>query len=55
MNHIQQMAINRSTQRMNVKHIYYNNCKIYALYYKNSNTLYYNAAFGGGAKVYVLV
>ncbi len=37
------------------KYIYYNNSKVYALYYKDENTLYYNTAFEGGAKLYILV
>lgn len=37
------------------KYIYYNNSKVYALYYMDENTLYYNMAFEGGAKLYILV
>lgn len=37
------------------KYIYYNNSRVYALYYMDENTLYYNMAFEGVAKLYILV
>ena len=37
------------------KYIYHSNSKIYALYFAHSRTMYYNTAFEGGVKVYLLV
>lgn len=36
------------------KHIHYKDCRIYALYYRNSNTLYYNIDFLGKTKIIIL-
>ena len=37
------------------KYIYHSNSNIYALYFTHSRTMYYNTAFKGDAKVYLLV
>ena len=54
-NHNQKMTVGQDAQMKKAKYIYYNNSKVYALYYMDENTLYYNTAFEGGAKLYILV
>ena len=48
-------SIGQDIRMKKAKYIYYNNSKVYALYYMDENTLYYNMAFEGGAKLYILV
>lgn len=39
---------------MDVKHIYYHDRHVYAIYYRRNDTLYINLAFCGRCKLYIL-
>lgn len=39
---------------MQKRHIYYKNCKIYAIYYRNADTIYYNLNFNGSVELIIL-
>ena len=49
------MTVGRNIRMKKAKYIYHSNSKIYALYFAHSRTMYYNTAFEGGVKVYLLV
>ncbi|WP_264467854.1 hypothetical protein [Lacrimispora sp. 210928-DFI.3.58] len=40
---------------MTRKYIRYKDKKVYALYYKNRKTIYYNLDFEGVAQIYIIV
>lgn len=48
------MEDQRLYKTMERKHIHYEDCRVYALYYRSSNTLYYNRDFFGKTQIIIL-